>query len=64
MVEPRRWKEKDAPLKGAHILIGVDTTAQAKVRAALDKGDKGGTAAEAALLPVRLKRSFISRKPQ
>ena len=64
MVEPRRWKENDAPLKGAHILIVVDTTAQAKVRAALDKGDKGGTAAEAALLPVRLKRSFISRKPQ
>ena len=63
MVEPRRWKEQDAPPKGARILV-VHTTAQAKVRAALDKGDKGGTAAEAALLPVRLKRSFISRKPQ
>ena len=64
MVEPRRWKQKGAPLKGVRILIVVDTTAQAKVRAELDKGDKGGTAAKAALLPVRLKRSFISRKPQ
>jgi 6,7-dimethyl-8-ribityllumazine synthase len=64
MVEPRRWNEKDAPLKGARILIVVNTTAQAKMRAALDNGDNGGTAVKAALLPVRLKRSFISRKPQ
>jgi 6,7-dimethyl-8-ribityllumazine synthase len=48
-----------------HIPIGngiltVDTAAQARVRAALDKGDKGGTAAKAALSLVRLNRSLIT----
>jgi 6,7-dimethyl-8-ribityllumazine synthase len=46
-------------------ILTVDTAAQAKVRAALDKGDKGGTAAKAALSLVRLKRGLaISRKPR
>ena len=43
-------------------VLTVDTAAQAKVRAALDKGDKGGTAAKAALALVRLKRTLNSRK--
>jgi 6,7-dimethyl-8-ribityllumazine synthase len=43
-------------------VLTVDTAAQAKVRAALDKGDKGGTAVKAALALVRLKRSLNSRK--
>jgi 6,7-dimethyl-8-ribityllumazine synthase len=43
-------------------ILTVDTAAQAKVRAALDKGDKGGTAAKAALALVRLKRGLILRK--
>jgi 6,7-dimethyl-8-ribityllumazine synthase len=43
-------------------ILTVDTAAQAEVRAALDKGDKGGTAAKAALALVRLKRSLIARK--
>jgi 6,7-dimethyl-8-ribityllumazine synthase len=43
-------------------ILTVDTAAQAKVRAALDKGDKGGTAAKAALALVRLKRGLIPRK--
>lgn len=37
-------------------ILTVDTAAQAQVRAALDSGDKGGTAAKAALALVRLKR--------
>lgn len=37
-------------------ILTVDTAAQALVRAALDKGDKGGTAARAALALVRLQR--------
>src|SRR5262249_954262 len=41
-------------------ILTVDTAAQAKVRAALDKGDKGGTAAKAALSFVRLKRSLAN----
>jgi len=41
-------------------ILTVDTAAQAKVRAALDKGDKGGTAAKAALSLVRLKRSLAN----
>jgi len=46
-------------------ILTVDTAAQAKVRAALDKGDKGGTAAKAALALVRLKRGLASpRKPR
>ena len=45
-------------------ILTVDTIVQAKVRAALDKGDKGGTAAKAALSLVRLRRSVISRKPR
>jgi 6,7-dimethyl-8-ribityllumazine synthase len=43
-------------------ILTVDTAAQAKARAALDKGDKGGTAAKAALALVRLKRALNSRK--
>jgi 6,7-dimethyl-8-ribityllumazine synthase len=43
-------------------ILTVDTAAQAKVRAALDSGDKGGTAAKAALALVRLKRSLMSRE--
>jgi len=46
-------------------ILTVDTAAQAKVRAALDKGDKGGTAANATLSLVRLKRGLATlRKPQ
>jgi len=41
-------------------ILTVDTAAQAKLRAALDKGDKGGTAAKAALSLVRLKRSLTT----
>jgi 6,7-dimethyl-8-ribityllumazine synthase len=37
-------------------ILTVDKVAQAELRAALDKGDKGGTAAKAALALVRLKR--------
>ncbi len=43
-------------------VLTVDTAAQAKVRAAPDKGDKGGTAVKAALALVRLKRALNSRK--
>jgi 6,7-dimethyl-8-ribityllumazine synthase len=43
-------------------VLTVDTVAQAKVRAARDKGDKGGTAVKAALALVRLKRTLNSRK--
>jgi 6,7-dimethyl-8-ribityllumazine synthase len=43
-------------------ILTVDTAAQAKVRAGLDQGDKGGTAASAALALVRLKRGLIARK--
>src|ERR1700719_1175058 len=46
-------------------ILTVDTAAQAKIRAALDKGDKGGTAAKAALSLVRLKHGLAtSRKPR
>src|SRR5229473_1187787 len=45
-------------------ILTVDTTAQAKARAALDQGDKGGTAAKAVLSLLRLKRGIIPRKPQ
>ena len=37
-------------------ILTVDTIDQARKRAALDSGDKGGTAAAAALALVRLKR--------
>ncbi len=40
----------------------MDTAAQAKARAALEDGDKGGTAAKAVLSLLRLKRGIISRK--
>src|SRR5712671_7874805 len=43
-------------------ILTVDTAAQAKARAALDKGDKGGTAAKAVLSLVRFKRGIISHK--
>jgi 6,7-dimethyl-8-ribityllumazine synthase len=39
-------------------ILTVDAAAQAKVRAALDKGNKGGVAAKAVLSLVRLKRSM------
>ena len=42
-------------------ILTVDTAAQAHVRAALDKGDKGGTAAAAVLALVRLKRRLTPR---
>jgi len=45
-------------------ILTVDTAAQAKVRAAPDKGDKGGTAAKAALALLRLKRTLNSRQPR
>jgi 6,7-dimethyl-8-ribityllumazine synthase len=45
-------------------ILTVDTAAQAQARAALDKGDKGGTAAMAALSLVRLKRGLTARKPR
>lgn len=40
-------------------ILTVDTAAQAHARAGLDTGDKGGTAAAAALALVRLKRARI-----
>src|SRR5215469_5963525 len=43
-------------------ILTVDTAAQAKVRAALDKGDKGGAAARAALSLLGLKHGMIRRK--
>src|SRR5215467_9947844 len=39
-------------------ILTVDTAAQAKIRAALEEGDKGGTAAKAVLSLLRLKRSL------
>lgn len=44
-------------------ILTVDTAAQAKVRAALDGGDKGGAAAKAVLSLLRLQRSLVSRGP-
>jgi 6,7-dimethyl-8-ribityllumazine synthase len=41
-------------------ILTVDTAAQAAARAALEKGDKGGTAANAALSLVRLKRRLAT----
>jgi len=41
-------------------ILTVDTAAQARVRAALDRGDKGGTAAKAALALVRIKREGVN----
>jgi len=46
-------------------ILTVDTAAQARARAALDKGDKGGVAAEAALALIRLRRRLARpRKPR
>src|SRR5215468_12027849 len=45
-------------------ILTVDTAPQGKARAALDKGDKGGTAAKAVLSLIRLKRGLMSRKSQ
>jgi 6,7-dimethyl-8-ribityllumazine synthase len=42
-------------------VLTVNSAAQAKVRAALDGGDKGGAAAKAVLSLVRLQRSLVSR---
>jgi 6,7-dimethyl-8-ribityllumazine synthase len=43
-------------------ILTVNNAAQAKVRAALDGGDKGGAAAQAVLSLVRLQRNLVSRK--
>ena len=43
-------------------ILTVDTAAQAKVRAALDKGDKGGTAARATLSLVRLRHGLATSR--
>jgi 6,7-dimethyl-8-ribityllumazine synthase len=43
-------------------ILTVDTAAQAKARAALDQGDKGGTAAKAVLSLLRIKRGLIPHK--
>jgi 6,7-dimethyl-8-ribityllumazine synthase len=43
-------------------ILTVNDHAQAKVRAALDGGDKGGAAARAVLSLMRLQRSLVSRK--
>jgi 6,7-dimethyl-8-ribityllumazine synthase len=45
-------------------VLTVDTAAQAQVRAGLDTGDKGGSAALAALSLVRLKRGLTARTPR
>jgi 6,7-dimethyl-8-ribityllumazine synthase len=42
-------------------ILTVNNVAQAKVRAALDGGDKGGAAAKAVLSLVRLQRRLVSR---
>ena len=43
-------------------ILTVNNHAQAKARAALDGGDKGGAAAKAVLSLLRLQRSLVSRK--
>ncbi len=43
-------------------ILTVDTADQAKARAALDRGDKGGAAANAVLSLVRIRRGLLSRK--
>ncbi|MPZ39249.1 MAG: 6,7-dimethyl-8-ribityllumazine synthase, partial [Rhizobiales bacterium] len=45
-------------------IITVDTDAQAKERAQVDKGDKGGDAARAALALIRLKRQVEKQAEQ
>ena len=40
-------------------ILTCDTRAQATVRAAVNKGNKGGAAAEAALHMIRVKRTFV-----
>ena len=40
-------------------ILTCDTRAQATVRAAVNQGNKGGAAAEAALHMIRVKRSFV-----
>jgi 6,7-dimethyl-8-ribityllumazine synthase len=45
-------------------ILTVDNATQAKVRAALDGGDKGGAAAKAVLSLVRLQRGLVSRGPR
>jgi 6,7-dimethyl-8-ribityllumazine synthase len=42
-------------------ILTVNNVAQAKVRAALDGGDKGGAAARAVVSLVRLQRSLVTR---
>ena len=42
-------------------ILTVDNAAQAKVRAALDAGDKGGAAARAVLSLLHLHRSLATR---
>lgn len=43
-------------------ILTVDNATQAKVRAALDGGDKGGAAAKAVLSLLRLRRRLASRE--
>jgi 6,7-dimethyl-8-ribityllumazine synthase len=43
-------------------ILTVNSHAQAKMRAALDGGDKGGAAAKAVMSLVRLQRGLVSRK--
>jgi len=43
-------------------ILTVDNEAQASARAALDKGDKGGDAARAALAMIAIKREHYGRK--
>jgi 6,7-dimethyl-8-ribityllumazine synthase len=43
-------------------ILTVNNLAQAKVRAALDGGDKGGAAVRAVLSLVRLRRGLVARK--
>jgi 6,7-dimethyl-8-ribityllumazine synthase len=45
-------------------ILTVDNATQAKARAALDGGDKGGAAAKAVLSLVRLQRGLVARGPQ
>jgi 6,7-dimethyl-8-ribityllumazine synthase len=51
--------EKEIPVGNG--ILTVDNVAQAKARAALDGGDKGGAAAKAVLSLVRLQRSLVKR---
>jgi 6,7-dimethyl-8-ribityllumazine synthase len=45
-------------------ILTVDNATQAKARAALDRGDKGGAAAKAVLSLLRLQRGLVARGPR